>query len=90
MATSAIIAEYLPVWGLDYNTAIASALLTGIVTDTLGFRTSNVTPEALRLAAMLMEHGADLPELYTRALVSKTFEAARYWGVGLGKLQREE
>ncbi len=90
VATAAIIAEYLPVWGLDYNTAIASALLTGIVTDTLGFRTSNVTPEALRLAAMLMEHGANLPELYTRALVSKTFAAARYWGVGLGKIQREE
>ena len=90
VATSAIIAEYLPGWGLGYNTDIAAALLTGIVTDTLGFRTTNVTPEALRLAALLMEHGADLPELYTRSLVSKTFAAARYWGLGLGRIQREE
>jgi phosphoesterase RecJ-like protein len=90
VATSAIIAEFLPAWGLDYNTPIAAALLTGIVTDTLGFRTSNITPEAMRLAAVLMEHGANLPELYTRSLVSKTFAAARYWGVGLGRIQRDE
>lgn len=89
VATAAIIANNLPFWGLSYNKAIATALLTGIVTDTIGFRTSNVTPQALRLAAMLMEHGADLPEIYTLALVEKTFEAAQYWGLGLGKLQRE-
>lgn len=90
VATAAIIAEYLQFWGFGYNRDIASALLTGIVTDTIGFRTSNVTPEALRLSAMLMEHGANLPDLYTRALVSKSYEAARYWGQGLGKLQQEE
>jgi bifunctional oligoribonuclease and PAP phosphatase NrnA len=89
VATAAILAKYLPTWGLGYNKAVAEALLTGIVTDTLGFRTSNITPEALHLAAMLMEHGAYLPTLYTRALVSKTFEAARYWSYGLGRLQQE-
>ncbi|HEX9017929.1 MAG TPA: bifunctional oligoribonuclease/PAP phosphatase NrnA [Anaerolineaceae bacterium] len=90
VATSAIIAQYLSGWGLSYNRSIAAALLTGIVTDTIGFRTSNVTPEALRLSAMLMEQGADLPDLYTRALASKTYEAARYWGYGLGKLQKDD
>jgi phosphoesterase RecJ-like protein len=90
VATSAILAKYFPAWGLDYNKPIADALLTGIVTDTLGFRTSNVTSEALRLAAMLMDLGANLAVMYERALVSKTFEAARYWGSGLGKLQRED
>lgn len=89
VATCAILAKFLPAWGLGYNKAIAEALLTGIVTDTIGFRTPNVTPEALYLSAMLMEQGANLPVLYTRALVSKTYEAARYWGFGLGKLQQE-
>lgn len=89
VATAAIIAEYLTSWGFDYNRDIAEALLTGIVTDTIGFRTSNMNPEALRLAAALMEQGASLPELYTRALITKTFEAARYWGFGLEKLQQE-
>lgn len=90
VATAAIIASSLPAWGLGYNKAIAEALLTGIVTDTIGFRTSNVTSEALRLGAMLMEHGANLPELYLRALITKPYEAARYWGRGLNKLVQEE
>lgn len=89
VATSAILAQYLPVWNLQISQPVASALLSGIVTDTIGFRTSNMTPETLRLSAMLMEHGANLPELYTHALISKTFQAARYWGLGLSKLQRE-
>ena len=90
VATAAILTEYLPRWGLEIEQPVAEALLTGIVTDTIGFRTSNVTPHALRLAAGLMERGADLPNLYTRALVSKTFEAAQYWGRGLEKIQRED
>lgn len=88
VATSAILAEYLPEWGLKIDSEIASCLLTGIITDTIGFRTSNMTPKALRLAANLMECGANLPELYRVGLVQKSFEAARYWGFGLGRLQR--
>lgn len=89
VATSAIVAQYLPDWGLSYNQSIAAVLLSGIITDTIGFRTSNMTPDALRLAAMLMEQGANLPDLYNRALNSKSYAAARYWGQGLVKLQRE-
>jgi phosphoesterase RecJ-like protein len=90
VATCAILAGSLEDWGLPITLPVAEALLTGIVTDTIGFRTSNVTPEALRLAANLMETGANLPEIYMRALVSKTYEAARYWGIGLEKLVRED
>lgn len=89
VATSAILAEYLPGWGFEISQAVASALLTGIVSDTLGFRTSNMTPKALRLAADLMERGANLPELYNRALSRRSFQAARYWGEGLSRLQRD-
>ncbi len=89
VATSAVLAERLPLWGFELNKPTAEALLSGIITDTIGFRTSNMTPHALRLAARLMEYGADLPELYRLGLVPKTFEAARYWSIGLGRLQRE-
>jgi phosphoesterase RecJ-like protein len=90
VATAAILAEHLPRWGFPIQVEAASALLTGIITDTIGFRTSNMTPQALRLAAGLMESGADLPELYRTGLVQKTFEAVRYWGFGLERLQRED
>ncbi len=90
VATCAILAKHLPGWGFTITPPVAAALLTGLVSDTLGFRTSNMTPDTLRLAAMLMESGADLPDLYQRALVSHSFTALRYWGQGLSHLQRED
>jgi phosphoesterase RecJ-like protein len=88
-ATCAILTEHMPNWGLKIEKPVADCLLSGIIVDTIGFRTSNMTPKALRLAAELMEIGADLPALYQMGLLSKTYEAARYWGCGLGRLQRE-
>ena len=88
-ATAAILADYLELWGLTINEPISRALLTGLVSDTLGFRTSNVTPSTLHRAARLMEHGANLADLYNRALIRRTYEAARFWGEGLVKLQRD-
>jgi phosphoesterase RecJ-like protein len=88
VATAAILTKRLPEWGFRISRPVASAFLTGIVTDTLGFRTSNTNPEALRLCAQLMETGADLPDLYMRSLVRKSFAAARYWGSGLSRLEQ--
>ncbi|MBN1145996.1 MAG: bifunctional oligoribonuclease/PAP phosphatase NrnA [Anaerolineales bacterium] len=88
VAAAEIIAEMLLHLELPLTQPVAAALLTGLITDTIGFRTSNMTPRALRLAASLMEAGADLPELYRRALVSRSYEAARLWGAGLSRLER--
>jgi phosphoesterase RecJ-like protein len=46
VATSAILTEHLPEWGLEITQAVAANLATGIVTDTLGFRTSNTNGPA--------------------------------------------
>ena len=89
VATAAILANHLPAWGLQITKPVADALLTGIITDTLGFRTSNTNPSALRLCAMLMETGSNMPDLYMRSLVHKSFHAARYWGAGLSRLEQE-
>jgi phosphoesterase RecJ-like protein len=89
VATSAILANHLPEWGYKITKPVAAALLTGIITDTLGFRTSNTNPSALRLCAMLMETGVDMTDLYMKSLVKKTFPAARYWGAGLSHLEQK-
>jgi len=88
VATTEILTEYMPEWGLPITQSIASVLLTGMITDTLGFRTSNMTPKALRVAATLMELGANLPELYNQALKQRSFEAMRFWASGLSNLER--
>lgn len=90
VATAAILTNHLPEWGYPITKPIAAALLTGIITDTLGFRTANTNPSALRLCAALMETGANMPDLYMRSLVRKTFSAARYWGAGLSSLEQRD
>lgn len=90
VATSAILANHLPEWGYKITRPVAAALLTGIITDTLGFRTSNTNPSALRLCAMLMEEtGVEMTDLYMKSLVKKSFPAARYWGAGLSHLEQK-
>jgi len=88
VATASVLARYMPSWGLTITAPIGANLITGLVTDTLGFRTSNVTPEALRQAADLLELGVDLSTLYYRSLVQHSYKATKYWGAGLASLQR--
>ena len=90
VATSSILTKYLPLWGLVITKSIAANLITGLVTDTLGFRTSNTSPEALRQTADLLALGVDMSTLYYHSLVRRTFAGARYWGAGLSSLQRSD
>lgn len=90
VSTSQILAELLPAMGLPVTQSVGTALLTGLITDSLGFRTSNMTPKALRVAADLMDLGLNLPELYRRSMIDRSFEAARLWGSGLSKVERDD
>jgi phosphoesterase RecJ-like protein len=89
VATAEILTKYLPVLGFTITKPIANALLTGIVTDTIGFRTTNVYPQVLRMIADLMDQGGDLAEIYYKTIVEQSLASARYWGAGLSKIQME-
>jgi phosphoesterase RecJ-like protein len=89
-ATASVLARYMHNWDLTITAPIAANLLTGLVTDTLGFRTSNTTPEVLRQAADMIELGADMTRLYYLSLVRRTFSATKYWGAGLSNLERAD
>ncbi len=89
-ATAAILYDHIPDWGLAFNTDVASSLLSGLVGDTIGFRTSNVDSSVLRRAAALMDLGADLTYIYREELVLKSYQAVRYWGAGLNRLEYED
>ena len=90
VATASVLTRHMPRWNLVITVPIAANLITGLVTDTLGFRTANTTPESLRQAADLLELGVDMSSLYFRSLVRRTFSGARYWGAGLSTLQRSD
>lgn len=89
VATAAILFDHMPDWGLSFTPDVATCLLSGIVGDTIGFRTSNVDSSVLRKAAALMDLGADLAAIYNEELVMKSFKAVRYWGAGLSRLEKE-
>jgi phosphoesterase RecJ-like protein len=90
VATSEILAERLPLWGLPLTLGVARALLTGIISDSIGFRTSNTTAKSLRLAAELVDLGANISELYNKALIYRSYAATNYWGHALARLQHED
>lgn len=68
----------------------AIALLTGMVTDTLGFRTSNVKPRTLQIAQELMSAGASLTEITTRTLDTRGYDTLRIWREAFKTLQLED
>ncbi len=90
VATASVLMRHMHTWGLAITAPIAANLMTGLVTDTLGFRTSNTSPESLRQAADLLELGVDMSTLYYRSLVRRTFVEAKYWGAGLTSLERAD
>lgn len=90
VATAAILAEKLPLWGLPITRAVARALMTGVISDSIGFRTSNTTSQSLRIAADLMDAGANISELYNKALLNRSYAATNYWGYALTRLQHED
>ena len=89
-ATTLLLHRLLPEFDLAINVDIASNLLAGLITDTLGFRTSSVSPEALRVAADLIEAGADTARLYRKAMFGRSYEAARYWAHGLSRMDMRD
>lgn len=87
VATAEILYHWLIDQGFPIDGAVATNLLLGLLTDTIGFRTPNVTPKTLQLAADLIERGAPLAEVYERGLNRRSLAAARYWGQGLQRLE---
>jgi phosphoesterase RecJ-like protein len=75
--------------GIEISPEIATALLTGIITDTLAFRTSNTTPDTLASAMELMRHGASLMDVTRESLVMRSWESIRLQGAGIMATQNE-
>ena len=89
VSTTEILHGLLPKLDVTITKPLATCLLTGTVTDTLGFRTVGVNADTFRSAAELMEAGANLAEITTRALLLKPLSTLRLWQVGLDNIKME-
>ena len=72
-STAEVLADVFVALGIELNHAIAEALYTAVVTDTGRFQYSNTTPKALRLAAELVEAGADVSKVFVEVYESTPF-----------------
>ena len=63
-STGEILADLFEVLGIEITPEIAEPLYTAVVTDTGRFQYANTTPKALRLAAELVEAGADVHRVF--------------------------
>jgi phosphoesterase RecJ-like protein len=66
--------------GWPLTLPVANCLLTGLVTDTRSFRTSNVDNTAMRAALQLMAAGASLSDITHRVLDQRSLASIQLWG----------
>ncbi len=89
-ATAEYLTDLLTPLELSINDKVAKCLLTGLVTDTLGFRTTSTRPETLSTAHELMQYDVSLHDIYQRTLHRRSYEATRLWGQALGNVRCED
>ncbi len=89
-SSSEIIFKLLRRMDIHITGEIASALLTGIITDTLAFRTSSTTPETLATAMDLMRAGASLHDITRRALVLRSYDSIHFLAAGIMASQLDD
>lgn len=83
-STGEILADVLAGLGVELTPAIAEALYTALVTDTGRFQYTNTTPKSLRLAADLVEAGADVRRVFQGVYESIEFAKLKLLGRALG------
>jgi phosphoesterase RecJ-like protein len=90
VSATEVIFQLLKTMNFKFSPEVATPLLTGLVTDTLGFRTNNVKPDTLLIAHELMGYGASLTEITARTLGNKSFLAVNLWKYALATVQLHE
>jgi phosphoesterase RecJ-like protein len=88
-ATAQMLVALMPMLGVSPSVEIATCLLNGIVTDTIGFRTPNTTQDVLEAAVKMMNAGASLAQLTDKVFNHRPLDALRVWSVALQELHLE-
>ena len=86
-STAEVLRDVLAELDVRLNPAIAEALYIAVVTDTGRFQYSNTTPKALRLAAELVEAGADVHRVFQGIYESVEFAKLKLLARALERAQ---
>ncbi|HUS17843.1 MAG TPA: bifunctional oligoribonuclease/PAP phosphatase NrnA, partial [Chloroflexia bacterium] len=92
-ARASAVAEQIPLllaaMGLKPDATAANWLLLGLITDTLGFRTSNTAARTLDSAARLMEAGGQLYGLMDTMFSTRPLSQVLLWSRALGNVKTD-
>ncbi|HEX7625830.1 MAG TPA: bifunctional oligoribonuclease/PAP phosphatase NrnA [Gaiellaceae bacterium] len=86
-STAEIVRDVLGELGVALTPTIAAALYVGLVTDTGRFQYTNTTPKSLRLAAELVEAGADVHGIFQHVYESVQFSKLKLLARALERAQ---
>lgn len=79
VSSTEIVYAWVTQMGQPVTPDVARPLLTGLITDTRGLRTSNVRASSLGLAQKLMEAGASLTEVTLKVLDNRPYTYVELW-----------
>jgi phosphoesterase RecJ-like protein len=86
-ATAEMVYELVEEMAVPVSVDMATCLLTGIATDTRGFRTPTTTVRTMSIATRLMQAGASLSQICDLALDRRPLAVIRLWTDVLAGLQ---
>lgn len=90
VSTTEILYDLFVALSLEMTRDLAMSLLTGLVTDTLGFRTVGTSAKTLKVASELVGAGADLALVTMQGLNLKQIATLKLWRYGLDNMKMEE
>tara|TARA_B100000700_G_scaffold219363_1_gene241299 strand:- start:476 stop:1453 length:978 start_codon:yes stop_codon:yes gene_type:complete len=85
-ATAEYLTNLVKLFGLNIDDRVAQCLLTGIVTDTIGFRTTSTSTSTLLAAEELMHYDVNLHKISRQTLHCRSYEATKLWGYALSRV----
>lgn len=92
--TAVSVTEVLYAWMKEWNKNLinkemATAMLAGMISETKGFRTTDVTPATLAASSELMSLGADRQGIVHALWRTRTVNVLKLWGRALSRLEQD-
>lgn len=86
-ACAQILSIIFDYFGVEITNEIGTCLIAGIITDTGGFKYSNVTSDTFDFAARLLDNGVNISEIYERVMQTVTLSRFNLTKIAIDRLE---
>jgi phosphoesterase RecJ-like protein len=89
-STADVLWRFIKWAGLPVNKDASQCILTGVITDTDTFSTTNTTTAALTAAHELTRYGANQQQIVRETMMNKSIATLKLWGIALERLHQNK